>query len=31
VGEGSFGKVVRAFDLNNKDENLVAKIIEISN
>jgi len=29
VGEGSFGKVVRAYDLERKDEDLVAKIIPL--
>lgn len=30
LGEGSFGKVVRAFDMDHKGEQLVAKIIEIN-
>lgn len=29
LGKGSFGKVVRAYDLDNRDEQLVAKIMEI--
>lgn len=30
VGEGSFGKVVRAYDIENKNEDLVAKIIPLN-
>lgn len=29
VGEGSFGKVVRAYDMQNRNEDLVAKIIPL--
>lgn len=29
LGQGSFGKVVRAYDLDNREEQLVAKIMEI--
>ncbi|CAK56047.1 unnamed protein product (macronuclear) [Paramecium tetraurelia] len=29
LGQGSFGKVVRAYDLENREEQLVAKIMEI--
>lgn len=29
IGEGTYGKVVRVFDLNNKEEELVAKIIPL--
>lgn len=29
VGEGSFGKVMRAYDMHNRDEDLVAKVIPL--
>lgn len=29
LGQGSFGRVVRAYDLENREEALVAKIMEI--